>query len=330
MQPIETFLELGKLLAGGNIPSDVVSHAVYDNEWFEKKSITDAVVAIADRLLVPDILQRWISKYPKTVKNSRRVGIVMAGNIPFVGFFDLMCVLISGNKAVVKFSDKDRALMEWIAAQIQKIDPSMKIERLKEDAPLDAVIATGSNNANRYFSSCYGNIPALFRRNRTSVAVLDGKETDKEVADLWKDIFMYFGLGCRNVTHLFFPKGYDINRVLSVWREKSYEIMHGGFINNYRQCKALNLMKGDKFIDGGYFLLKEGEQALRNISELTFSFYDNETGIKKWLDEHEDSLQCVVSHGSFFARTVAFGEAQYPLPWDYPDGIDVMDFLQRL
>lgn len=251
----------------------------------------------------------------------------MAGNIPLVGFFDLMCVLLSGHGCLYKPSSKDSVLIDHIAGLLTGIDPSLPLQRMNGKRP-DAVIATGSDNTNRYFRTIYHDMPALFRGSRHSIAVLTGDETPADLAELRQDIFTYFGMGCRNVSQLFLPRNYDTEPLMRALQKDP--VTHPPYLHNYRQAFALNTMQGKPFTDGGFFLLREGGEPAQTVSELACTRYDSLSEVEDWLPGHDSRIQCVVSNRIRHPRRVRFGQAQHPAPTDYPDGIDVMKFLLEL
>ncbi len=243
---IELFSALGRRLAdfGGDVPTqEVAERACRANGWFTPADVRRAVAAIADGMLRRDRLETWLAPYPVPVAVPRRVLVVMAGNIPLVGFFDLLCVLAAGHRCLVKPSAKDRVLTEYVVGMLRELDPEVPVGFYDGLSPVDAVIATGSDNANRYFRTQYAGIPALLRGSRQSVAVLSGRETEAQLEGLADDIWAYSGLGCRSVSLLFVPEGYDLRLRMPAVNEK--------YRNNYRQQKALLTMTGRPFRDLG-------------------------------------------------------------------------------
>lgn len=322
---IEVFVELGhKLYNFENdvVAQDIMCRAHNDNRWSSKSDICRSIRSISNEMLQKDKLLAWLSQYSVPVHNSQRVLIIMAGNIPLVGFFDLLCVVASGHTAVVKPSTKDSHLITYIIDLLHKIDESMKIEFYDGEPNIDAVIATGGDNANRFFRAKYGDIPSLFRGNRQSIAVLSGTETTEQLSGLADDIFAYSSLGCRNVTKIFAPRGYEISL-------PNYEV-NSKYINNYVQSKAILAMTKTTFIELGNALLVEQDEIPQQLSTISYSYYDNIKEVEEWLYTHDSKLQCVVSESITHSRRVNFGMAQSPSLTDYPDDVDVMIFLQKL
>ena len=323
---VEIFSELGMRLS--RFGSDEVSRsamvrAVAENEWFAVGDIRYAIDAICREMLDAEKIENWLSRYPSTSHNeSKRVALIVAGNIPLVGFFDLMCVLASGNTPFVKPSSKDKALMEYVQQLLLEIEPSLRIEKYVEGADYDAVIATGGESANLYFRSAFEGVPSLLRGSRHSVAVLTGRESKEALNGLADDIFTYSGLGCRNVSLVFVPKGYK----LSLPTRKMSPAYH----NNYLQCRALLTMHGVKFQDLGEVVIVKQLRAEfpRFLSQINVVEYSDLSAVKQWLAENDELLQCVVSEiDGLHSRCVPFGQAQSPTLFDYADDRDTMQFL---
>lgn len=315
---------LGEVLSALREEDAVVARACEENPWFTPCEVVGAAHALARRMLAESELRAWLARYPMLpVKTPRRVGVIMAGNIPFVGFFDLLCLLVAGHRALLKPSSKDRVLIEWVVEQLLKIDPKSPVEWLEEGAkPLDAVIATGSDNALRHFRSAYGSLPTLLRGSRHSVAVLDGTESEEELRGVGRDIFTYSGLGCRNVSLLFLPEGLEPRIEMPE--------MNPLYGENYRQERALATLLGRPCQDLGGALLMEGEEFSSALSIITIRRYTNLSEVERWLEEHDREVQCVVGRAVSHPRGVAFGEAQNPGLTDYPDAVDVLAFLAKL
>lgn len=296
-----------------------------ENGWFTEHDIRRAVAAIASQMLARERLEEWVAHYPIPVASPRRVLVVMAGNIPLVGFFDLLCTLVAGHEAWVKCSSKDRVLMEYMVALMREIDPEVPIvwARERQSEQPDAVIATGSDNTNRYFRARYAQIPALLRGSRQSVAVLSGRESHNQLQGLADDIFAYSGLGCRSVSLLFVPRGWS--GALQPPRQMNEKYRH-----NYLQTRAVLTMQGIPFRDLGSALLVH-ERAFPNaLSRIHYAEYDSLQEVEQWLQLHDNELQCVVSEVVDHSRRVGFGQAQSPGLTDWPDERDVLEFLSAL
>lgn len=328
-QRIETFIRLGETIK--KLPQSTIEEwadlAGNENRWFTTENVKMALEGI-EKMLQKDALENWIAPY--TFSNeTKRVGIVMAGNIPLVGFHDLLSVLMSGHSAYIKLSSQDSKLLPLITDLLISIEPKFKeqifyIPQLKD---MDAVIATGSNNSARYFKQYFGKQPNIIRKNRTSCAIVTGNESDEELIELGKDIFSYYGLGCRNVSKIYAPKGYDFKRLLSVL--DSYEDIgnHSKWRNNYDYNKSIYLVNKEPHLDNGFLLVKESPQLVSPLSVLYYEEYESLDTLSKNLKNLEDKIQCIVGKPIKGLNIVPFGEAQYPEVWDYADGVDTLKFL---
>lgn len=301
---------------------EIIGRACRENGWFTPADICRAVVAVADGMLRRDALAEWLAPYPVPVAEPRRVLVVMAGNIPLVGFFDMLCVLAAGHRCLVKPSAKDTVLMEYVIGLLRGIDPQVPVEFYDGSTSPDAVIATGSDNANRYFRARYAGIPSLLRGSRQSAAVLSGDETPEQLAGLADDIWAYSGLGCRSVSLLFLPEGYEPTLQMPDVNDK--------YKNNYRQTRALLTMQGRPFRDLGAAVAVERRDFPAALSQISYTYYKTPDEIAGWLAMHDDELQCVVTECLPHSRRAAFGCAQSPALTDYPDDRDVIAWLAAL
>lgn len=318
---VEIFSALGDRLAtfGAEAESQrIIAQAHRENPWFLPHEIVRAVGALRARMLRRELLEPWLETYDVPVGRPCNVLVIMAGNIPAVGFFDLLCVVASGHRCLVKPSSKDRATMEYLVGLLRRIEPQVAIE-FYDAQSVDAVIATGSDNANRYFRARYGGIPTLLRGNRHSVAVLTGTEDETRLAGLSDDIFAYSGLGCRNVSLVFIPRGYELTLRLPETNPK--------YRNNYLRTRTLAEMTGRTFRDLGGAILTERDDFPTALSEIACMRYDDLEEVRRWLVRHDGELQCVVTEALDHSRRVPFGCAQSPALSDYPDDRDVMRFL---
>ncbi len=324
MTPLDILTRLGDRLGdfGHDAPSQrAMEAAMRDNPWFGHGDIMMAVCALREKMLRGDVLREWLARYGDTPCRGATLGIIMAGNIPLVGFHDLMCGIAAGCRCLVKTSSKDSALMSYIVDTIN--DPSVSIGITTTP---DMLIATGSDNTVRQLQSQWPGVRALWRGSRSSAAILTGDETDAELEGLAHDIFSYSGLGCRSVSFIWLPHRYDIQRLankLSSWRGP----VNPKYRNNYLQNKAIAAMAGRDFVDGGFFTLCESDEFPLNISEISYSFYDDNSLPYAWTEANGDHLQCLVARPGVHPMAVGFGCAQYPGPDDYPDRIDTMKWL---
>lgn len=341
---ISAFYDLGQFLlySSGNEVSKTENLSKYEylledfqsklrlaevhNPWFTQENLKYSLEQWG-KILTEENLQKWVDKYKQT-QNPKNVGIIMAGNIPMVGFHDLLAVCLSGHNAKVKTSSKDEILMKWIVNFLQETDTDLKsaIELVDKLQNAEAVIATGSNNTARYFEFYFKNIPHIIRKNRTSIALLDGSETVEDLKNLAEDIFRYFGLGCRNVTKLYLPKGFELNRLFEAFYDWNPIINHVKYCNNYDYHRAIFLMEQKEFLDNNFVMLKESEDLHSPIGVIHYSFYEDVNAVKVELLEQEEKIQCMVGKD----LPVKFGMTQKPGLNDYADGIDTMEFLEKL
>ena len=316
---------LVEALSSGEL-GPIIARAVTQNSWFTEFDIIYQIKTICSQMLDAYKLDEWLNNCPVS-ECEKKVLVIMAGNIPLVGFFDLLCVLAGGHMAVVKTSSKDSILMKYVIDILKNISPDIPIKYYDGSENVDALIAMGGDNAVRFFRERYEGIPMLLRGSRYSVAVLDGTETEAEIAGLATDITAYSGLGCRNVGLLFLPVGYDVTRIIN--SICSVEHINKKIINNYGQRKALLTMAGRDFSDCGSRILFESSTFPEAISQVNYYFYDSQADVAEWLVANDESIQCVVGHMAH-RRGVNFGQSQSPSLTDYPDGVDTMQFLSDI
>ena len=317
------FATLGKRLQGFGDSEDsrmVIRTACEANPWFTDEDIYRAIEAIRTQMLDKERLETWLSEYQPTT-TPQRVAIIMAGNIPLVGFFDLLCVLCSGHEAYIKPSSKDRVLTNYIVDNLRSIEPNIPIYDYSAEEHYDMVIATGGEEANRYFESHFVNTKRLLRGSRHSVAVLDGSESIEELEGLYKDITAYSGLGCRSVSMIFAPEHHDIALPHTTAQNPKLR-------RNIASMRALYTMQGREFGDYGAFLAIEGKVFATSLASVVIQRYNDIAEVRTWLAEHSEEIQCVVSHLDI-EGCIPFGKAQHPTLWDYADGVDTMEFLIR-
>ena len=301
-----------------------------ENPWFTKDNVRMALKGI-EQFLQEDPLRKWTRSYSLHPATPKTIALVLAGNIPLVGFHDFLCVLISGHKAQLKLSSKDSTLFRYIIKHLVWLEPGFKeYIYIKEDKleNFDEVIATGSDNSARYFEFYFGKYPHIIRKNRTSCAILTGQETDEDLKALGTDIFSYFGLGCRNVSTVYLPQGYDLTRILSSWDEYKPIIDHHKYRNNYDYQKSILLVNRVPHLDNGFILLQENSKLVSPIAVLYYEYYATVEDLQAKLKDNEHKIQCIV--GNSTPATTPFGQAQYPALWDYADQMDTLKFLSEL
>jgi hypothetical protein len=306
---------------------------INNNPWFTANNVIQALEAITIMLEEQD-LNNWMSQYDfEKEVNPKTIGVIMAGNIPAVGFHDALCVLISGNKLIAKLSSQDAILLPFIFNELIQIDNDFKdkIEfttgQLKN---IDAIIATGSNNTGRYFEYYFSKYPNIIRKNRTSVAIISGNESENELSSLLQDALSYFGLGCRNVSKIYIPIDWNPAQLLDVSLKYSDLKNHSKYFNNYEYNKAIYLINGIDHLDTGFLLLKEDTDLHAPIGVIYYEKYQDITALKYKLANEASTLQCIVSGAFSGISSISFGNSQSPSLTDYADGIDTMEFLEKL
>ena len=309
----------------------IIDRASSLNPWFVPKSIILSLHGIS-RFLKEENLSTWANKYNLSDEKNKKVGIAMAGNIPLVGFHDYLSVLISGNEVVIKLSSQDSYLLPKINSWLIEIEPrfSNKIHFAERLNKVDAIIATGSDNTSRYFEYYFRNIPHIIRKNRSSVAILMGGEDSTHLTELGKDVFSYFGLGCRNISKFFVPEGYEFIKLLDSWECYKEIINHHKYANNYDYQKSILLVNKIPHLDNGFVLITQNEQLVSPISVVYFETYTTQSDLKRKIKIQKDKIQCIVSENGWFDESLPFGKAQFPELWDYADGIDTLKFLSEI
>ena len=340
------FVELGKFLSQFSSNKNTKDETVIQNDlffddfvnlinlsqshngWFTPEHVHYAIESWA-KALQEDNLNQWLKKYHFSEVKSKTVSLILAGNIPLVGFHDFLSVLITGHKVLVKTSSNDQHLIKFLANYLTAINPEIEDFITFTDGKLenfDAIIATGSNNTARYFEYYFKDKPSIIRKNRNSVAILNGNETREDLVKLGEDIFRYFGLGCRNVSKLFVPKNYDFQLFFESIYEFKDVIFYEKYSNNYDYNKAVFLMSNFKLLDNEFLTLKEDSSYASPISSIFFEYYDKIEEIKKKLVNDAEQIQCVVS-SCYIENSIPFGQTQQPLLWDYADNLDTIEFL---
>lgn len=301
------------------------------NGWFSMNNMLFAFTGWSKELTSSN-LETWLSSYEFDVDTPKTIGIIMAGNIPLVGFHDLLSVLIAGHKVLVKQSSNDKHLLPFLAKYLEYVEPQFKGRITFTDDKLenfDAVIATGSDNTARYFEYYFRNHPSIIRKNRNSVAILTGKESEAQLEALSNDIFRYYGLGCRSVSKLFIPKGYDFDAFFKGIYNWHPIIEEAKYANNYDYNKAVYLMSEFDMLENGFLMIKEDENYGSPIATVFYEYYNSLSELKLKLEQDKDKIQCVVSDG-FDKNEIEFGQTQLPKLWDYADNIDTISFSLKI
>jgi hypothetical protein len=311
--------------------SQQVNRAYEFNGWFTKDNVLTSFSKWGN-ILNYNNLSEWTSQYDLNPTKVLNIAVIMAGNIPLVGFHDFLSVLISGHHITAKQSSSDSYFLPLIAKYLEYIEPEFKgrinftEERISNP---DAVIATGSNNTARYFDYYFGKYPSIIRRNRNSVAILTGDETEQDLKNLGEDIFRYFGLGCRSVSKLYVPKAYDFDKFFQAIYKFKEVIYYNKYVNNYDYNKAVYLMSNYKLLENGFLMLKEDESYASPIATMFYEAYSDMHSLEQKLEADKDAIQCVVGKSDQI-KMIDFGETQTPQLWDYADDVDTLAFLQKL
>lgn len=319
--------------SGGHLAGleKAVELAGIQNPWFTRENILLSIESWAEALDGASV-GKWLAQYEKDLSNNRprnKIGMVMAGNIPMVGLHDLLCVFLSGHDARVKLSEQDKVLLPFVSGILSEHDPLWREQCIFTEGKLedfDAIIATGSNNSSRYFEYYFGKYPHIIRRNRNSAAVIRGNESAEELEGLGLDIFAYFGLGCRNISKLYIPQGYDITELFPFFEKYNAVILHHKYVNNYDYQKSILIINRLPHRDSGFVLMTENDALVSPVSVIHYQYYDNERSLRAGLDRNEDQIQCVAGDLDD-TETVPFGRTQFPCLWDYADQVDTMAFL---
>jgi hypothetical protein len=331
---IEALSYLGDYLANLEQSSivEVLNEAYYQNQWFTIENSKQSLGNIQKYFLQKEILKKWVSNYQLN-SEGKRVGLVLAGNIPAVGWHDVISTFLSGHVSVIKYSEKDRLIINHLIEILISKFPEFKnqfieVEFLKD---IDAVIATGSDNSARYFKAYFSKYPHIIRKNRNAIGILSGSESREELLDFGNDIFNYFGLGCRNVSKIYVPKNYDFTPLLDALHTFNHLVNHNKYKNNFDYNIALYLLNKVSYSNNGCISILEDKKIVSRISSLHYEVYEDKDYLIKRLNEETDSIQCLVSKMEVSGfKTFKFGQSQSPAIDDYADGVDTMLFLSKL
>lgn len=343
------FIELGKFLSQFSLDNSIKNEQVLKNDlffndfldliklsqshngWYTPENIFFAINSWANAL-TDENLNHWLSKYDIQNTKSKSVGIILAGNIPLVGFHDFLSVLISNHKVLVKTSSNDQKLLPFLTKYLISVNENFKNNITFVDGKLenyDAVIATGSNNTARYFEYYFKDKPSIIRKSRNSVAVLDGSESKEQMIALGEDIFRYFGLGCRNVSKLFIPRNYNFDQFFNGMFPYQDVIKYEKYANNYDYNKAVFLMSNFDLLDNEFLTIKEDKSYASPIASVFYEYYDDLETLKSKLETEKEQIQCIVSN-NLIQNSIPFGATQKPNLWDYADDVNTLDFLIKI
>ncbi len=331
-QRIDAFVALGKVLTTDQEKVDnVLRQASVKNPWYTMENTKKQLQALSSNL-TSEKLTPWVASYP-IVQTDQTVGLILAGNIPLVGFHDILCVLIVGFRAQIKLSSDDAGLTAFVLHELIDIEPAFaeKIQIVDRLQQYDLIIATGSDNSSRYFNYYFGKKPHIIRKNRNSLAILTGTESPEQLKALGSDIFDYFGLGCRSVSKLFIPRGYNFNLFFEAIEYFSPIKTHYKYVNNYDYNKSIYLINGDKHLDNGFLLLKEDKRFASPLATVFYEEYEQLPQLVAQLETQADKIQCIVTEATIETSipTFSLGGSQCPSLTDYADGVDVLEFLSE-
>ena len=334
-QRLGVLLALGRHLQDKDEYLEALMHrSHFHNAWFTIENQQKAIDAIANNFLSEEKLKRWLDRYDwKEPSRPKTVGLIMAGNIPLVGFHDVLSVFLSGHKSTIKLSDKDPYLLPYLIQLMGKMAEQSKdyFHITPKLADFDAVIATGSNNTARYFDTYFGKYPNIIRRNRHAVAVLNGDESTEDLHALGKDVFQFFGLGCRNVAKIYVPANYNFTPLLEAFHEYRDIIRHSKYKNNFDYNYALYVLNRTEHMANGCLILTQNQAIQSRISGLHYEYYKETKELEEALERRASEIQCIVGQPNFIQLpTINFGQAQQPELWDYADGVDTLAFLLAL
>lgn len=314
---------------------NVIESSFFSNPWFTSEFIINSISSIGESL-TEDRIVKWLSAYPELKGKSasaKNIGVIMAGNIPMVGFHDFITVLLSGNCLTAHLSSRDNKLMPLFSAVLQHFAPEFKNYIFFEDNlqnQIDALIATGSDNSARYFEYYFAKYPHIIRKNRNSAAILNGRESSEDLKKLADDIFLYFGLGCRNVSKVYLPENYDIPGLMKHFDRYSFLYNHNKYANNYDYQRAVFLLNAFPHYDNGFLLVRESDLFSSPVACLHYEKYNNINELASEIKAHKDILQCVVTNEECIEQRIEFGNSQKPMLWEYADNVDTMKFLISL
>ncbi|MCB9251076.1 MAG: acyl-CoA reductase [Flavobacteriales bacterium] len=324
------FIDLGRKLETVNENHPVIQKTYHENNWFTPQNQLNAIRYWSSKLNHKEL--EYFYEHCRPAQNPVNVGLITAGNIPLVGFHDILCILLSGHKLSLKLSTNDSVLSKWILELLFETEPKFKdsvriVDKLQDH---QAVIATGSNNTSRYFEHYFRNLPRIIRKNRNSLAVLTGNETETDLLNLSNDIFSYFGLGCRNVSKIMVPEGYDFHNFFQGLERHAEVANHHKYHNNYIYHKAIFLMNLEKHFDNGFLLLKEDAKLASPLATLFFQYYNRKEEVSEFVEQNLENIQIVIGKSEFSDEFTPFGQSQNPELYDFADKVNTLEFLNGL
>ncbi len=331
---IQALIALGEYINASLNSSHAIANSIHQlllevhnkNKWFIDSHVIYSLKKYAECFTI-ERLEQWLNAYSLKIKNKKNIGLVLAGNIPAVGFHDVICTWLSGHHPIIKCSSKDDQLIPFLCDYIEKIVKTSCFQFVYRLQYYDAVIATGTNNTIHHFEYYFRHVPNILRKNRSSIAVFNGDETTQEIHRLGIDLFMYYGLGCRNISKIYFPENYNLKDFVQKLKKFDYVGHSSKFHNNYTYQKAINFLQNTPFMDGEFFLLQENNAICSPISVIYYEYYRSIDWLKQEIKNKQDEIQCIVSNNSEIKNSISFGHSQSPQLWDYADGIDTMSFL---
>ena len=301
-----------------------IERSINENPWFSESLVRHAMKAIEEQFFSVESWEAFYINHPAQVKDSKKVGIILAGNLPAVGFHDVLMVLASGNAAHLKLSSQDKSLMQLFVHAMQSFDAKLPLHVIERLQGMEAVIATGSDFSGGYFAHYFSTIPHIIRKNRSSLAILKGNENQDDFKGLAKDIFTYYGLGCRNVSTIAVPAAYDLTPLFDELTKETWVLDHSKYSNNFQYHRTLFLLNQIPHFDLGNLLVTENDDLVSPVGVLYVHRYSNEASLVAWIAEREEKIQCKVG------LEIVFGQSQHPALDDFADGIDTYDFLVNL
>ncbi len=329
-QRIDTLAAFGTvLLHRGHGLEQLMGEIEIHNRWFTRHNQENALDAIGNYFLNADKLNTWVSRYSFGKSAPKTIGLILAGNIPFTGMHDILSVLISGNTALIKQSSKDALFFPWMRNTLNALSPVFQDKMVFNEQlkGFDAVITTGSNNAGKYFEYYFGKYPHIIRKNRTSAAVISDGDSDEALHALGKDVFMYYGLGCRNVSKLFLPRGFEPERLFRIWEDYRPVMDNDKYKNNYDYNRTLLLLNKTSHLANDFFMMVETDDLFSPLATLHYAWYDTPQQLHHFFESHAENLQCIVSNQP---GNIPYGKSQQPELWDYADKVDTLQFLTAL